>query len=128
MTIYAPQMFALVGTTGSTEGFLATAIFGVVKLVSALICAFFLVDFIGRKRALTMGIIIQFISMLYIAIFLTAVPSITNGNVPNGNAKRASTGAIAMIYFSGVGWALGWNSIQVSILLSFFYESFLFSS
>jgi hypothetical protein len=83
--------------------------------VSALICAFFLVDFIGRKRSLSLGIIIQFISMLYVAIYLTVVPTITSGKIQTLSQKRAGTGAIAMIYFSGVGWALGWNSIQYLI-------------
>jgi hypothetical protein len=73
------------------------------------------VDFIGRKRSLSLGIIIQFIAMLYIAIFLTAVPTITTGKVQSKSQKHAGTGAIAMIYFSGVGWALGWNSIQYLI-------------
>jgi hypothetical protein len=73
------------------------------------------VDFIGRKRSLSLGIIIQFIAMLYIAIFLTAVPTITTGKVQSNSQKHAGTGAIAMIYFSGVGWALGWNSIQYLI-------------
>ncbi|KAH6713619.1 hexose transporter protein [Leptodontidium sp. MPI-SDFR-AT-0119] len=115
ITIYAPEFFALLGTTGSSEKLFATAIFGVVKFVSALICAFFLVDFIGRKRSLSIGIIIQFISMLYIAIYLTAVPGISSGEVQSGTAKHAGTGAIVFIYFSGVGWALGWNSIQYLI-------------
>lgn len=115
ITIYAPQFFQILGTTGSSEKLFATAIFGVVKLVSALICAFFLVDFIGRKRSLATGIIIQFVSMLYIAIYLTAVPTIITGKVPSSSAKHAGTGAIAFIYFSGVGWALGWNSIQYLI-------------
>lgn len=115
ITIYAPQFFAILGTTGSSEKLFATAIFGVVKFASALICAFFLVDFLGRKRSLSTGIIIQFISVLYIAIYLTAVPSITSGKVQSTAAKHAGTGAIVMIYFSGVGWALGWNSIQYLI-------------
>ena len=115
ITIYAPQFFALLGTTGQSEKLFATAIFGVVKFVSAIICAFFLVDFLGRKRSLSAGIIIQFVSMLYIAVYLTAVPSITNGKVQSAAAKHAGTGAIVFIYFSGVGWALGWNSIQYLI-------------
>jgi len=115
ITIYAPQFFALLGTRGSSEKLFATAIFGVVKFVSALICAFFLVDFIGRKRSLSTGIIIQFVSMLYVAIYLTAVPSVAEGVVQTGAAKHAGTGAIVFIYLSGVGWALGWNSIQYLI-------------
>jgi Sugar (and other) transporter len=30
-------------------------------------------------------------------------------------AKHAGTGAIVFIYFSGAGWALGWNTIQYLI-------------
>lgn len=115
ITIYAPDFFALLGTTGQSEKLFSTAILGVVKLVSSLICALFLVDFLGRKRSLGIGIILQFLSMLYIAIYLTLVPSIKQGNAPAGGAKRAGTGAIVSIYLSGVGWSLGWNSVQYLI-------------
>lgn len=113
--VYAPEFFALLGTTGQSEKLFATAIFGVVKFVSAIICALFLVDIIGRKRSLTYGIILQLISMLYIAIYLTALPSVTGDKNKSTAAKHASTGAVVFIYFSGVGWALGWNSIQYLI-------------
>lgn len=53
--------------------------------------------------------------MLYIAIYLTAVPGISEGEVQSSMAKHAGKGAIVFIYFSGVGWALGWNSIQYLI-------------
>lgn len=119
ITIYAPQFFTILGTTGQSEKLFATAVFGVVKFASALICAFFLVDFLGRKRALGAGITLQLVSVLYAAIFLTAVPQITKvdtktgATVPlTGAAHHAATGAIVFIYFSGVAWALGWNSIQ----------------
>ncbi|KAH6891740.1 MFS quinate transporter-like protein [Coprinopsis sp. MPI-PUGE-AT-0042] len=97
ITIYAPQYFAMMGTTGQSEKLFATAIFGVVKLISSLLCAFFLIDFIGRKRSLSIGITIQF------TVAQTSAQ------------KHAAMGAIVMIYFSGFGWALGWNSIQYLI-------------
>ena len=117
ITIYAPDFFALLGTKGENEKLFATAIFGVVKFVAAIICALFLVDIIGRKRSLSIGIGLQMISMMYIAIFLSVVPQI-DADEPQqqqrfgGSQKKASTGAIVMIYFSGFGWAMGWNSIQ----------------
>jgi MFS family permease len=49
----------------------------VVKFVVAILCAFFLVDVIGRKRSLSIGITLQMISMMYIAAFLTAVPQLS---------------------------------------------------
>lgn len=110
ITVYAQDFFALLGTTGQNEKLYATAIFGVVKFVSATLCAFFLVDVIGRKRSLTIGIFFQAISMIYIAAFLTAVPGLDEkGFKFTPSQKKASVGAIVMIYISGAGWALGWN-------------------
>jgi len=116
ITVYAQDFFALLGTTGQNEKLYATAIFGVVKFISAIFCAFFLVDVIGRKRSLTIGIFFQAIAMIYIAAFLTAVPDLDKkGFKFTSSQKSASLGAIVMIYISGAGWALGWNSIQYLI-------------
>lgn len=131
ITIYAPDMvccffptlaivqfltksqFALLGTKGQNEKLFATAIFGVVKFVASIMCALFLVDVIGRKRSLSIGITLQAVSMCYIAAFLTAVPGIEEeGFEFTKGQKHASTGGIVMIYISGFGWAMGWNSIQ----------------
>lgn len=106
----------MMGTTGQNEKLFATAIFGVVKFVSSMICAFFLIDFIGRKRSLSTGITLQLVSMLYMAIFLLIDNNVSNKSVPQTSSqKHAAMGAIVMIYFSGFGWALGWNSIQYLI-------------
>lgn len=113
ITVYAPDLFAIVGIVGEEQALLSTAIFGVVKLVAAIICALFLVDTLGRKRALIIGIVLQTIAMFYVAIFLNIVPIANNeGFEPSPTQSRASTGAIAMIYISGAGWALGWNTGQ----------------
>lgn len=122
ITLYAPDFFSIMGITGSNESLLVTAVFGIVKLVSAVVCALFLVDIIGRKRALLLGIIFQAISMIYIAGFLSSVPQIglDNGAVMPESKLGASRGAIAMIYISGVGWALGWNSMQYLLTAELF--------
>lgn len=112
ITIYAPKFFALLGTKGQNEKLFATAIFGVVKFVAAIVCALFLVDVIGRKRSLGIGIGLQALSMAYIAAYLTAVPQLQEGESFTSSQKSASTGAIVMIYISGFGWAMGWNSMQ----------------
>jgi hypothetical protein len=122
ITLYAPDLFEILGVTGSEEGLLVTAVFGLVKLVSALCCALFLVDVIGRKRSLLTGITLQALSMVYVASFLTAVPElgVVEGFVLPESQKAASRGAIAMIYISGMGWALGWNSMQYLLTAELF--------
>ncbi|OGE56398.1 hypothetical protein PENARI_c003G12430 [Penicillium arizonense] len=122
ITVYAPDLFKLLGVTGKNESLLVTAVFGIVKLVAAILCALFLVDVIGRKRALLLGITLQGIAMVYIAGFLTAVPEmgVLDGFILPEAKKGASEGAIAMIYLSGFGWALGWNSMQYLLTAELF--------
>jgi sugar porter (SP) family MFS transporter len=122
ITLYAPDLFKILGITGSEEGLLVTAVFGIVKLVAALGCALFLVDVIGRKRALLTGITLQAISMIYVAGFLTAVPQlgVVDDFVLPDSQRGASRGAVAMIYVSGFGWALGWNSMQYLLTAELF--------
>ncbi|KAA8642542.1 hypothetical protein EYZ11_004519 [Aspergillus tanneri] len=122
ITLYAPDLFKLLGITGDNETLLVTGVFGIVKLVSAVVCALFLVDVIGRKRALLIGITLQAISMLYVAGFLSSVPDmgvVEGYKLPNAKLP-ASRGAIAMMYLSGVGWALGWNSMQYLLTAELF--------
>ncbi|KAK9371945.1 general substrate transporter [Lipomyces chichibuensis] len=122
ITLYAPDLFKLLGITGTNESLLVTAIFGIIKLLAAIICALFLVDFIGRKRALLIGITLQAIAMIYIAAFLTDVPQlgIVKNFVLPASKQGVSRGAIGMIYISGFGWALGWNSMQYLLTAELF--------
>lgn len=122
ITLYAPDLFAILGVTGRNESLLVSAVFGIVKLCAAIICALFLVDVIGRKRALLTGITLQAISMIYVASFLTANPrlGVEEDYVLPDSDKPASRGAIAMIYVSGFGWALGWNSMQYLLTAELF--------
>ena len=122
ITLYAVDLFGLLGISGTNESLLATAVFGIVKFCAAVCCALFLVDVIGRKRALLIGITLQAIAMVYIAGFLTAIPElgvVDDFEVP-AHQKGASIGAIFMIYLSGAGWALGWNSMQYLLTAELF--------
>lgn len=115
ITIYATSFFAALGKTGQSEKLFATCILGIVKFCSAYICAFFLIDFLGRRRSLYTGIILQTLSICYIAIYMAKVPAsahVSETSEITGSAKRAGIGAIAAIYISGFGWAIGWNSFQ----------------
>ncbi|KAF1989533.1 sugar transporter family protein [Aulographum hederae CBS 113979] len=126
ITMYAPYYFSLIGKTSNKDQLLVTTLLGVVKFVSAVLCAIFLIDFIGRRKALGIGISLQLISLLYIAIFLgvtgnatgpdpesasggTHPTTTTTAIKPNTHATHV---AILSVYVSALAWALGWNSIQ----------------
>ncbi|KAI5949878.1 hypothetical protein KGF54_005355 [Candida jiufengensis] len=115
VTIYASELFALVGVEG-IDKLKMSAVLGVVKFVSAYLSAFFIIDILGRKTALYIGIGGQLCCMLYYAIFLTIVPqAASDGTELAGSAKRASTGALASIFLSGTFWTVGFNSVQYLI-------------
>lgn len=123
ITLYAPDLFHLLGVGDTNTNLLVTAVFGIVKLIAAVVCALFLVDVIGRKRSLLLGISCQAVSMIYVAGFLTAVPQLGGPNHTGAlstSQQAASKGAVAMIYLSGFGWALGWNSMQYLLTAELF--------
>lgn len=112
ITIYAPELFANVGIRG-VEKLKMTAVLGVVKLTSAYISAFFIIDFLGRRTALYIGIVLQLVCELYFAIFMHVVPEASDhGGDLTGSDKYASKGALAALFLSGCGWTMGFNSVQ----------------
>ncbi|RAL00699.1 quinate permease [Aspergillus ibericus CBS 121593] len=114
VTTYAPELFGIFGIQGQSQKLFTTAIFGAVKFAFALISALFLIDSLGRRKTLYLGLVIQVIALTYDSIFLTVYSSLS-GDSQGPATKHAAIGAIVMIYFIGVGWALGWNSIQYLI-------------
>lgn len=112
VTIYAPELMGFAGYEG-VERLKMTAVLGVVKFIGAYASAFFIIDFLGRRRALYTGITIQLLSILFFAIFITVVPKATEDDVQlSASEDRAAKGALAALYISGVGWTMGFNSIQ----------------
>jgi MFS family permease len=108
ITQYSPTILGSFGITGDNASLIATGCYAVVKFLSAVATGAFLVDFVGRRRSLILGISIQTVTLAYIAIYL----GITTGRSPanieaDGNALRASQGAIAAIFIHACGWSIG---------------------
>ncbi|KAJ5273072.1 quinate permease [Penicillium angulare] len=112
VTTYAPELFGLFGVAGNNEKLFVTAIFGLIKLVAAFGCAVFLIDRLGRKRTLYIGITVQLIALIYDSIFLTVYSNLSNSAKNSTSSLQAAVGSIVFMYFIGIGWAIGWNSIQ----------------
>lgn len=111
VTIYAPELFAVAGIEG-VDKLKMTAVLGVVKFASAYLSAFFVIDAMGRRRAMYFGISLQFVCILYFAVFLTIVPEAAETGHLSGSRARASQGALAALFLSGCGWTMGYNSVQ----------------
>lgn len=71
----------------------AIVVFGVVKLVASFCCAFFLVDVLGRKRCVFIGLTLQTIAALYLTIFVALVDPDNADGFVSESRKRASDGA-----------------------------------
>lgn len=72
ITQYSPTIFGYLGIVGTETTFLATGIYGVVKFVSTLAFALFIVDFAGRRRSLMTGITLQLLTLTYVGGYLGA--------------------------------------------------------
>ncbi|KAG7663534.1 uncharacterized protein J8A68_002918 [[Candida] subhashii] len=116
VTIYSNELFALAGIKGPVAKLQMSCVLGTVKLVSAYTGAFFIIDVLGRRKALYTGLSLQLTCILYYAIFLTIVPQAADDEgVLTASQASASKGALAAIILSGAGWTIGFNSIQYLI-------------
>ncbi|OKL61414.1 hypothetical protein UA08_03684 [Talaromyces atroroseus] len=120
VTTYAPELFGIFGISGEYEKLLTTAVFGVVKLTCALVSALLLVDYLGRRKTLYLGLVIQIVALVYDSIFLTVYSNLSEVTKQAAPARHAAMGSVVMLFFVGVGWALGWNSVQYLITAELF--------
>lgn len=116
ITQYSPTIFGYLGLDGEETKFLATGIYGVVKFVSTLLFALFIVDFIGRRRSLLTGISLQIVTLVFVGGYLGGTKHMTAEDISNSpNATRASTAAIVAIFCHAVAWSIGWFSMPYLI-------------
>lgn len=112
ITQYSPTIFGYLGIVGTETTFLATGIYGVVKFVSCVFFALFIVDFVGRRRSLMTGIILQITTLTYVGGYLGGTTGMSKNYISSHKTiSNASTGAIVAIYIHAIGWSIGWFSI-----------------
>ncbi|OAX41445.1 general substrate transporter [Rhizopogon vinicolor AM-OR11-026] len=98
---YAPQIFASLGITGTSQTLFATGIYGVVKFVVTCLTLAFVIERWGRKRTLIYGGIAQGLMMLWIGGY--------SGAHPNQGVVAGTYVSIVAIYLFGVFFCLGWG-------------------
>ncbi|KAJ5095517.1 hypothetical protein NUU61_004873 [Penicillium alfredii] len=106
ITNYLPTIFGLVGIEGSHAKIYSTGFYSLTKLICCIIASLVLVDVIGRRKSLLIGVSIQIVSHSYLAGYLGFYLK-----DPDSVGKGASDGAIAMIFTHALGWAIGLYSL-----------------
>ncbi|KAK9468777.1 general substrate transporter [Lipomyces arxii] len=111
-TYYAPQLFQSVGLSSTSSSLFATGIYGIVKVVAAMISLFFVVDKVGRRVPLIIGALVMGTCLLILAILNTTKPPSDNGGVISG----ASIAMMVMIYLYVIGFASTWGPIPFAVI------------
>ncbi|KAK6383670.1 hypothetical protein LTS17_002962 [Exophiala oligosperma] len=111
ITQYSPTILGYLGVEGTEVKFLTTGIYGIVKFVSTLLFALFIVDFIGRRRSLITGICLQVTTLIYLAGYLGGTNGMSADYISSHpTIKNASTVAIVAIFLHAIAWSIGWFS------------------
>lgn len=101
---YAPQIFAMLGLSGTTTGLLATGVYGIVNTLSTL-PALFLIDRVGRRPLLLAGAVGTFISLVIVGGVIGGY-----GETLSQHPAAGWTG-IAFVYIYDVNFSYSWAPI-----------------
>lgn len=104
---YSPTIFTSIGFTGTSNGLLATGIFGLVKMFATLLYAAILVDRVGRRRLLIVGGLGAMIAMFYLAGYSKVSGSFYQVPPMDSGARAA----VAMVYIYALFYGFSWNGI-----------------
>lgn len=96
------QIFQYVGIKGAALALLPSGAYGLVKLILTIVAAWFLVDRVGRRPLMLIGLALQMVSHIYIGAYLGSKTT----------SKSASDAAIAMVYVYALGYSVGLTVVQ----------------
>ncbi|KAI0064837.1 general substrate transporter [Artomyces pyxidatus] len=103
---YTPQTFASIGYANETKALLASAIYGVVKIVATAIFVVFLIDSLGRKASLFISAVGMSAMLFVLAALLQAYPPPSEiGESP----LPASQAMATLLYLNECLFSIGWG-------------------
>ncbi|KAL5042327.1 general substrate transporter [Aspergillus fruticulosus] len=106
ITNYLPTIYGLIGITGSGVKVYSTGLYALAKVVCCIAASLVLVDVVGRRKSMMIGVTIQAICHAYLAGYLESYLS-----SPSSVSGGASDAAIAAIFIHALGWAIGLYSL-----------------
>jgi len=106
---YAPQIFASIGYSSTKSKFLASGIYGVVKVAATALFIFFFVESLGRKLSLFISAMGMGTLFFIIGAILKTHPPQTNP-VPE-NPAPASQAMAGLLYIYVCFYSMGWGPL-----------------
>ncbi|KAJ6485546.1 general substrate transporter [Mycena sanguinolenta] len=103
---YSPTIFKSIGIVGGNTSLLTTGVYGLIKLVGALIWLLYLVDSFGRRGVLLIGSIGGAISMYYIGAYIAIAKPADH---PTTKLTSGGQSAIAFFYIWTIFYSPTWN-------------------
>ncbi|THU92999.1 general substrate transporter [Dendrothele bispora CBS 962.96] len=114
---YSPTIFKSIGVTGQNTSLLTTGVYGIIKLVGAMIWLLYLVDQLGRRSLLMIGSIGGAISMYYIGAYIAIAKPQNNPTLAITSSGRS---AIAFFYIWTIFYSPTWNGTPWVVGAEFF--------
>ncbi|KAK0189277.1 general substrate transporter [Armillaria mellea] len=103
---YSPTIFKSIGITGSSTSLLTTGVYGLIKLVCAMIWLLYLVDQWGRRNLLMIGSAGGAVCMYYIGAYIAvADPESSSTHTVDAGGKSA----VAFFYLWTIFYSPSWN-------------------
>ncbi|KIY73967.1 general substrate transporter [Cylindrobasidium torrendii FP15055 ss-10] len=103
---YSPTIFKSIGLTGASTSLLTTGVYGIIKLLGAVVFLLYLVDQLGRKLLLIIGSVGGAISMFYIGAYIAISDPTSNTSSTVDSGGRS---AIAFFYIWTIFYSPSWN-------------------
>ncbi|KAI0064836.1 general substrate transporter [Artomyces pyxidatus] len=105
---YTPQTFASIGYTNETDALLASAIYGVVKIIATTVFVVFFIDSLGRRASLCISAVGMSVMLFIVgALLKTHPPPSTIGSSP----PAASQAMAAFLYLYECFFSVGWGPL-----------------
>lgn len=106
ITYYQSTILATIGVTTTSNAYLFSGIYGLMKVTAVLIYAFLLSERFGRRRMLLIGSCTNILCVLWIAIYL---------GVLAGKNSAAGWVAVAAICIFAIGYGVGWAPVAFGL-------------
>ncbi|KAG7095268.1 hypothetical protein E1B28_006041 [Marasmius oreades] len=103
---YSPTIFKSIGVSGQSTSLLTTGVYGIIKLIGALIWLLWLIDRFGRRPLLFVGSAGGAFCMFYIAAFIAIAQPERHVTATISTGGRS---AIAFFYLWTIFYSPSWN-------------------